>query len=67
MLSFLDTQGERERLIRKLQGDADGSFYVVSRALRELSKEKNSNKLEYSDVRDKIKEILNKELPVPAE
>jgi len=51
----------REEIIRSLQKEAGGSFSVIHQALSELSQESGTHDLEVEEVRERIREIVNKQ------
>jgi hypothetical protein len=48
----------RDEIIRTLEGDANGSFWVIQRALSDSSRLAKSSNLDIDAVRKRIKEIL---------
>ena len=48
----------RDEIIRTLETAANGSFWIVQRALAEVSKESRSSTLDLEAVRERIKRLL---------
>ncbi len=53
----------RERLLRELSKESNGSFATVYRALSEVSSEEKSSSIKEDDVRNRIKSLLKSERP----